>query len=291
MTDPRAALDRLSQEIGTFHVACRRLDQPGDFATRADDVVPIASMYKVLLALEVADAFERGDLVPDRPIRIGVGQHTPGGFGLTGFSHPAVVSVRDLIYMSLAWSDNTASDVLLEMVGLDAVHARAAALGLATLRVVGDCRSLLRNAGEDFGYESDALAEDGDWEPRSDDADLILERTNRASVSDLAELARLIDLDAAAAPGACRLVRDLMERQVWTIRLAAAFPDREWVRASKTGTLSPWRGEFGLLTRGDGARFALAVVVRQHGALMPGDRVDRAVGDIAAAAVELAALG
>ena len=25
---------------------------------RADDVVPIASMYKVLLALEVADAFE-----------------------------------------------------------------------------------------------------------------------------------------------------------------------------------------------------------------------------------------
>jgi beta-lactamase class A len=288
VTDHRETITRLSQEVGTFHVACRRLDAPGEFTLGELDVVPIASMYKVLLALEVADAFERGDLRPDAGLRVEPGAHSPGGFGLTEFAYPATVSVRDLLYMSLAWSDNTASDVLLDLVGLDAVHARADGLGLETVRIVGDCRTLLRHAGEDFGYPSDAAAEEGDWEPRSDDTDLVLGRTNRASVADLVRLAMLIEQEQAAAPAACRLVRDLMERQVWTIRFAHAFPPDSWLRASKTGTLSPWRGEMGVLVRNDGARLALAVVVRQHRSRMSNDLVDRALSAVAAASVELA---
>ncbi|PZF86727.1 serine hydrolase [Jiangella anatolica] len=270
---------------GTFHVAAERLDRPGSYGLRDGVVVPIASMYKVLLALEVAEAFDRGRLRPDAPCVVTPGEHTPGGAGLNRFAHPASVSLRDLLYLALAWSDNTASDVLLERVGLDAVNDRAARLGLDSVQVIGGCRLLLRRAGEDLGYPTEDAAVAADWTPRTDDADLRLDRTTRGSAADLARLAGLLARDRAASPAACRLVRDLMRRQVWTARFTRGFPKPDWVVTSKTGTLSPWRGEFGVLERADGAAVAVAVVVRQSAAATPADVVDRAVGAAARDAV------
>ncbi len=273
-------------DLARVHVACRRLDAPGEHTQRADEVVPIASMYKVLLALEVADAFERGALRPETRVEVGPESRSPGGFGLTRFAHPAAISLHDLMYMSLAWSDNTAADVLLDLVGVDAVHDRAARLGLGSFWLAGSCRTLLANAGADFGYATDEEAELGDWSPLADASDLVLERTTRGSVADLVELAARLDAGDAARPGACARVRDVMSQQVWTFRFAQAFPEPEWSRACKTGTLSPWRGEFGLITHRDGARFAIAVAVRQRHAGAPADAVDRAVADAARDAVQ-----
>lgn len=288
MTDHREPIARVSRDVGAVYAACHRLDGSVAFALNDADVVPIASMYKVLLALEIADAFVRGDLAPGTPCRVSAAEHSPGGQGLNRFSHPVTVSMADLLYLSLAWSDNTASDLLLARVSLDALHARAERLGLETVRVVGGCRTLLANAGEDFGYPSEAAAVDADWAPRTDADDLVLARTTRGSTADLARLGRLIALERAAHPGACRLVRDLMRRQVWTSRFASSFRTPAWHLASKTGTLSPWRGEFGLLTRNDGAQLAIAVVMRQHHVDTPSDLVDRAVAEVAKSLAELA---
>lgn len=286
MTALGAGTRRQSEHIGAFFVAVERLDRPGSAGLRSADVVPIASMYKVLLALEVAAAFSRGELRPDMRCIVSPREHTPGGPGLNQFAHPAVVSLRDLLYLSLAWSDNTASDVLLERVGVDAVNDRASKLGLDSLRVVGGCDVLLRRAGEDLGYETESAAVEADWAPRTDDADLCLERTTRGSAADLARLAALIAQDRAASPAACGLVRDLMRRQVWTARFARGFPTTSWAMASKTGTLTPWRGEFGVLERNDGVKAAIAVVVRQSRAATPADVVDREIGAVARAAMD-----
>lgn len=79
-----------------------------------------------------------------------------------------------------------------------------------------------------------------------------------------------------------------MRRQAWTTRFAAAFGPPLWTRAGKTGTLQPWRGEFGVVTRRDGMRLAVAVMVRQHRLDIPDAVVDEAVGTVARSAVELA---
>nr|WP_281353635.1 serine hydrolase [Phytoactinopolyspora mesophila] len=271
--------------MGTCFVSCRRLDSPGSFAVRDRDVVPIASMYKVLVALEVADAFASGALLPSARVTVGAEQHSVGGLGMNEFAHPVEISLVDLLYLSLAWSDNTASDLLLSYVGLDALHARARALELETMQVVGGCRTLLRNAGEDFGYLTETAAAAADWDPPTDTADLKLNRTTRASMADLVQLGSLLASEQAAQPDACRVVSDLMTRQISKSRFAAAFPDDSWTRISKTGTLAPWRGEFGLLTRNDGAQLALAVVLRQHHAATPDAIVDQAIADVARSAV------
>ena len=287
MSGPAEEIERASREVGTWHVAVRRLDRPGSFGLREAAVVPIASAYKVLLALEVADAFARGDLRADAQVRVAAAQHSPGGAGLTCFAHPVTISLADLLHLSLVLSDNTASDLLLDRVGLDAVHARAERLGLASVKVVGSCRELLRNAGEDFGYATEAEAVAADWAPATDAADLALARTTRASCADLARLAELLAGERAARPEACRMVREAMSRQVWTSRFAAAFCPPVWRRASKTGTLAPWRGEVGVVTRHDGVELAVAVMVRQHRLDVPDAAVDAAVGAVARSAASL----
>jgi beta-lactamase class A len=288
VTDHWTTIEQASREVGTVYVACHRVDGRGSFGLRDAEVVPIASMFKVLLALEVADAFARRELRPEAQFWVTAEQHCPGGPGLNRFTHPMTISMADLLYPCLAWSDNTACDLLLELVGLDALHARAEALGLESVRVVGSCRTLLRNAGEDLGYASEAEAVNADWTPPTDAADLVLERTTRACAADLVRLANLLALERAASPEACRLVRGLMRRQVFTARLAGAFSPPGWTVAGKTGTLQPWRGEFGVVARRDGVQLAVAVVVRQHRLDTPVAVVDRAVGAVGRSAAELA---
>lgn len=288
MTDHVTVIEQASRDVGDWYVAAHRLDGPGSFGLRETEVVPIASTFKVLLALEVADAFARGELRPDAQIGVSAEQHSPGGAGLNNFAHPVTISMADLLYLCLVLSDNTASDLLLQQVGLDALHARAETLGLETMRVVGSCRTLLRNAGEDLGYATEAEAVEADWAPTTAAADLVLERTTRASTADLARLASLLARGQAARPEACRMVREIMRRQVWTSRFAAAFCPPAWIRAGKTGTLQPWRGEVGLVTRHDGAQLAVAVMVRQHRLDTPDAVLDAAVGAVARSAVGLA---
>jgi beta-lactamase class A len=287
-TDHAAAIEQASRDVGSFYAAARRLDAPGSFGLREDEVVPIASTFKVLLALEVADRFVSGELRPDTQLLITPEQQCPGGAGLNRFTRPVSVSLANLLCLCLAISDNTASDLLLELVGLDAVHARAEALGLETVHVVGSCRALLRNAGEDYGYATEAEAIEADWAPQTDATELVLERTTRASMKDLAQLASLLAGEQAARPQACRRVREAMRRQVWASRFAAGFSPPVWTRAGKTGTLGPWRGEVGIVTRHDGVQLAVAVMVRQHRVDLADAVVDAAVGTVARSAVELA---
>ena len=296
MSGPAAALGSSSTHdgaadlarVGELYASCRRLDQPGESGVNSRTIVPIASMYKVLLALEVADAFCNGHLRPDAQLTVTPTQRAPGGTGLNQFAHPTAVSLRDLLFLALAWSDNTASDVLLDLVGLDSVRARAHRLGLETVNIVGGCRTLLSRAGADLGYASDAEAEASGWRPTTDGPDLSLENTTRASPADLVQLGCLLAEDRAAQPEACRLIRDLMSRQAWKTRFADAFPEPSWSRHTKTGSLSPWRGEFGIVNRQDGLRFALAVVVRQHDPWTSDSVVDATIRDAAIAAVQRA---
>src|SRR5690606_33691342 len=123
--------------------------------------------------------------------------------------------------------------------------------------------------------------------PPEDTADPVLDRTTRASMADMVKLGSLLARDQAAHPEACSMVRTLMGRQVWTHRFAAAFPSDRWTRNTKTGTLSPWRGEFGIVTRDDGVKLVLAVMLRQHDTGTSDAVADDAVADAARSAAAL----
>ncbi len=108
---------------------------PGEVAVLgADRLLAIASVGKLALLIEVARRFEDGDLDPAEPLRRdAVAPVADSGL----WQHLAVERLRceDAALLVAAVSDNLATNVLLERVGLDAVAAAATLAGLERTRL------------------------------------------------------------------------------------------------------------------------------------------------------------
>lgn len=93
-------------------------------------VMPAWSTVKVLLALAFWRACEEGRLSPSYPYAFQPWQSVGGGGVLRGFRHAARITLADLTHLSLAVSDNDATNIVLSFVGFEAVNGLAAELGL-----------------------------------------------------------------------------------------------------------------------------------------------------------------
>jgi beta-lactamase class A len=89
-----------------------------------DTVVPAASTIKLF----VASAFWRSGLDPDERVAV-----APAGWSVADTL--ASVTLGDCALLAVAFSDNAATNVLLERLGLDAVNEEAARLGCERTQV------------------------------------------------------------------------------------------------------------------------------------------------------------
>jgi beta-lactamase class A len=121
---------------GVMGVAIEDLTSGQKFQLRGDEVFPQASSIKTALLAELYRQVQDGklkltdlytvqasDLVPDSDIMAGF---TPG---LTR------ITLRDLATMVVAVSDNSATNVLIDKVGMDNVNARMDSMGLKHTRL------------------------------------------------------------------------------------------------------------------------------------------------------------
>ncbi|MBT2412319.1 serine hydrolase [Streptomyces sp. ISL-12] len=258
-----------------------------EVAVGADDLVVIASVFKVLLALEFARQVVAGQLDPRERVRVTAADRL-GGWGTAGCLDDVELSLRDLAHFALSVSDNTAADLLLARVGLDTVRLLAEELGLERTRIVGGPRdlleSMLREVGardeREFAVRYPALPE----ERKRRLAVLDPHHTTASTPREITRLLRLVWSDAAGPPEACALVRDLMGRQVFRHRLVSGFPDDVTV-AAKTGTLPGLHMEAGVVRYPDGAHYAVAVFARTRDLAASRPAVDAAIGRTAEMAV------
>ena len=131
MLDPAAEAVLEGLPSGAAWSACVRDAATGEVLAghEPDRVLSIASVGKLLLLVEVARAIEEGDLDPATPLA-----RTEADFaadsGLWQDLGVNKLPAADVAALVGAVSDNLATDVLLRHVGLEAVAATAAALGL-----------------------------------------------------------------------------------------------------------------------------------------------------------------
>ena len=249
--------------------------------------VPLASTFKLHVAVAVLRAIDAGELRATETVRVGA-RRTAGPTGLAAMRDPARLSVRDLLYLMLAVSDNAACDALHDRVGADAIDAAVAALGLRATVIRGCCRDLTRSMIEDTG-----AADDGELfarlrEPGALDGLAVLdpERTSRSTPREMTRLLGAIWRDEAASPESCAELRRMMGLQVWPHRLSAGFPDDDAVVSGKTGTLPGLRTEVGVVETGDGRRTAVAVFTRSASGRLNLPQADAAIGTAARIAVD-----
>jgi beta-lactamase class A len=119
----------------TVGVAARDLGDGRSVLVDAAELFPMASCFKVPVMVEVLRRVDAGDLGLDRRLTLRERDKSPGST-LLHCDEGLRLTVKDLLYLMITLSDNTATDMLWRLVGLDAVNAAMRALGLSRI----DCR-------------------------------------------------------------------------------------------------------------------------------------------------------
>ena len=271
---------------GWLH-AVRVGDPTDEVALDADQPVPLASVYKLPLAVTWARQVENRLLDPSSRVRLPPGERTPGPTGISQWLDEVELSQRDLVRQMLVVSDNCAADALLTLVGVDTVNEAMADLGLEDTVLRRGTRQSQLIVEHDTGTRSFATSmralTDLDRDVRTDEYDAAL-----ASSSTARDMTLLLDAVWSGRAGlgpAGDLVREAMTHQVWRHRLASGFPHDDVLVAGKTGTLGTLRHEVGVVTFPGEVPIAVAVFTCSARTERHLPTVDAAVGAVARIAV------
>lgn len=260
---------------------------PQEVSVGADHEVPMASLYKVILAVAWARCVDEGLLTPTDRLTVPGDCRTPGPTGLSALRDDVELSQRDLVTLMLTVSDNTAADVLLGLVGPERVRAVIADAGLQATTFHGGDRDLQRLVLEETGApgfpEALRLLADRPGQDASAVYDPAMSSTT--TPRDMTSLLSAVWRDELASGPMCTFVRKTMARQPWRHRLATGFPHDDVVVAGKTGSLLALRHEVGVVTFPGEEPIAVAVLTHAINPAQHLPRVDAVIGDVGSLAV------
>jgi beta-lactamase class A len=277
------ALERLHREItrlaqgagGVVGVAALHLETGRRVAVNGSEAFPMASSYKLPIAVRLLHQIDHGEMSLDRMVQIQQNRLSPGSGTLSDlFTQPGVVlSVRNLLELMLLISDNTATDLLLGLAGGGgAVTARMRELGIDGIRVDRPTKQLIADwlgvAGstdsqwtlEEFREQTRAVKpEERQTAAKRFDGDPRDTATPDATVTLLERLYRQQALNRESTD----LLLDIMRRcRTGDARLKGLLPTGTEV-AHKTGTIGGTTNDVGIITLPDGAgHVAIAVFVK-----------------------------
>jgi beta-lactamase class A len=120
---------------GTVGVAARNLASQASVRENADEGFPMASCFKIPIMVEVMRRVDAGAFRLDDRLTLTEADKSPGS-ALIHFHEGLRPSVRDLLYLMITLSDNTATDMLWHLVGLESVNDTMRRLGLTTIDCV-----------------------------------------------------------------------------------------------------------------------------------------------------------
>lgn len=210
-----------------------------------------ASTIKLPIMIETYREIERGTLSLDETYRLRDEDRVPGS-GVLGHLHEGLeLTLADLLFLMIAVSDNTATNLILDRTGLEAVNATMQSLGMAN-SVLG--RRIL-------GHQPNP----GDPE-------------NWATPSDFARAMNAIVTNEAATPESCEQMLATLEQQ-GEIRRISRFltggPDVRW--GTKPGDLPGVVNDVGFVSSDNGT-LSVAVFCENLPDL---DTAERTIGLIA----------
>jgi beta-lactamase class A len=137
---PAPLSDRIEQ-LATSHkgkvaVALKHLGTGAQYCRGADEVMPTASLIKLPIMAEVYAQAKEGKVKLDDLLTLSKDEMVQGSGILTShFSPGARFSLRDAVRLMIVYSDNTATNMVLDSVGIKQVNERMATLGLKETRI------------------------------------------------------------------------------------------------------------------------------------------------------------
>jgi beta-lactamase class A len=115
-----AAIEQIASGLaGRIGFAAQEIGGDEVIAFNGDETFAMASTYKVAIATTVLDRVDRGELSLDQLVEVPPDMYVTGVIALAEtFPHPGIqLSVANLIEVMITESDNTATDVSMELAG------------------------------------------------------------------------------------------------------------------------------------------------------------------------------
>lgn len=233
MHDIAPDVERMARELGgTVSVCVRNIKNAFDFSFNDEARVGSASTIKVPILLEALRQAREGTLRLDADYAVAAEQRCDGSGVLTHLRDGLVVTIGDLLTLMIIVSDNTATNILIDIVGIDNVNSTLRAFGYTST-------TLMRKM-----YDWDGIARGWD--------NFVVAR----EMADL--LARIARHDALGGEWD-DLILTIMAKQMFQDELGLLLPDG--VLANKTGQVDGVVHDCGIVTT-DGFRYAIAVFTK-----------------------------
>ena len=127
----KAILPIAEAHKGKIALAVKNLATGESYQLRGDDVMPTASLIKLAVMIEAYEQAEAKKVKLDQTLTLKAEDKVPGAGILTDhFSDGAAFPLKDAIRLMIVFSDNTATNMVLDAVGIRAINDRMAKLGL-----------------------------------------------------------------------------------------------------------------------------------------------------------------
>jgi beta-lactamase class A len=230
---------------GTCGIVAKHLGTGEEIRVNPDFETTTASTFKVPILIELLRQVEAGRIDLDATLRVTPQTHVLGSGILRDLSPGVELSVRDVATLMIVLSDNIATNMILDLVGIANVNR--------TLRAFGFARTEIRNR-----IDFDLIGDDGKNLAVTTPADL-------AGIMEALATGRILsDASRAEILGIMRKqhVRDRIPRYLpfEPYRAEAGKPDNGLRIANKTGSLAGFRADMGLV-EWPGTRYVVAIVV------------------------------
>jgi len=243
-TDPaRTSLldQRVRTEVAQFkgrvNLFAKNLDTGAVYQLAGDEPVSTASTIKIAIMVEafarVADGKAKwtDELLLTKQVKVG------GSGILNEFSDGLRLTLRDGVTLMMIMSDNTATNLVIDVLTADAVNARMASLGLKETRLM----RRVFGGGESLEGKKEESKRFG---------------LGRSSPHEMVTLLEKLERGEVVSPAASKEMLDLMKREQGTNGLWR----EEWrlTKATKSGALDALRSNLGIIYHPRG-RIAVSV--------------------------------
>jgi beta-lactamase class A len=232
---------RIAPHRGVVGVGLIDLRTGDSLSIRGNESFPTASVIKLAVLTEVFHQVYNGKLRLEDPIVLLEADKKPGSGILQFFSTPHQMTVADAALLMVAHSDNTASNLLIDKVGIRAVGTRMDSLGLprTTLhsRLFDRPSSIAPDSSTRYGV----------------------------GVSTPLEMTRLLALmyqGKLVSPEASTKMIDMMKRQFYREMIPRQLAGV--TIANKTGSVNASRIDCGIVYGGESRDYALCVFTNDN---------------------------
>ena len=239
---------KVSHFQGKVSLYAKNLQGGGTYSLRGSEPVRTASTIKLAILVECFFEAAEGKLKWDEPITLTKGEQVSGSGLLQDFTPGVQLPLRDVADLMIVVSDNTATNLILNRIGGDAVNARMEKLGLTQTRVM---RKILGdgNKAQASGVTLEgAKPENARW------------GLGRSSPQEMVTILEKIYRGELVSQEACEQILEILKRQR---DHSGIFRDGKSIKvANKAGALDQLRSDVGIVYLPQGP-IAMAFTVDQ----------------------------